>query len=234
MLYTGLLLGFLSSFHCIGMCGPIALILPVSKKSAFKKHIQILLYHAGRIFTYSLLGLLFGLVGKGFSLAGIQQQMSIIIGVAMVSFVVFPKISHRITYKIKPVTQVFNTIKLKLGLYLKKESFYALFLIGFFNGFLPCGMVYIALLGAVAIPEIPGAMSYMILFGLGTVPLLSALLYASDAFGKGFRAKLQKVIPVLVIFVGVLFILRGLGLGIPYISPMDNSLHLYANPQYCH
>lgn len=234
MIYAGLILGFLSSFHCVGMCGPIALILPVSKSSTTKKHIQIVLYHLGRITTYSLLGAIFGLVGKGLILTGIQQQLSIIIGLIMIAFVVFPKITSRISFQIKPVTRLINTIKIQLGLYLKKESFYALFLIGFLNGFLPCGMVYIALVGAIAMPEMIDSIMYMALFGLGTVPLLSILIYIKDSFSVKFRNKLQKAIPVFVIVIGVLFILRGLGLGIPYISPQESSLYLLNTPQYCH
>ncbi len=233
MIYTGFLLGLLGSFHCVGMCGPIALILPVSKESALKKSIQIALYHLGRITTYSLLGLIFGLVGKGLQLATMQQQISIAIGVIMIAFVVFPKITQLITFKASPLTHFFTQLKIQMGLYLKKESYYALFLIGFFNGFLPCGMIYMALVGAIAMPNISSAMLYMIVFGLGTVPLLSIVIYVKDAFSTTFRKKIKKVIPLVVILIGILFILRGLGLGIPYVSPKESNLYLFTNPTDC-
>lgn len=233
MLLAGLILGFLGSLHCIGMCGPIAMLLPLSTTNSTKKHFQILLYHLGRIFSYSLLGILFGVIGKGLFLTGIQQYLSISIGVIMILLVLFPKISYKITTTASPFTKLLNQIKLKLGLYLKKESFYAIFMIGFFNGFLPCGMVYIALVGAVAMNSVATAAAYMFLYGVGTIPLLSVLLYAKDAFSATFRLRLQKVIPIFVVLVGVLFIFRGLGLGIPYISPADNTLFLSTNPMYC-
>jgi sulfite exporter TauE/SafE len=129
---------------------------------------------------------------------------------------------------------VLNTLKLQLGLYLKKESYYAIFTIGFFNGFLPCGMVYLALVGAIAMGSLFESASYMFLYGLGTVPLLSILIYVKDAFSNAFRNQLQKAIPIFVVVIGVLFIVRGLGLGIPYISPADNSLFLSVNPKLCH
>lgn len=234
MLFAGFILGLLGSLHCIGMCGPIAMMLPLSKTNTTRKHVQIALYHLGRIVTYSILGALFGLVGKGLFLSGLQQYLSIVIGIIMIILVVFPKISHALTFKISPLSRVLNKLKLQLGLYLKKESYYAIFMIGFFNGFLPCGMVYIALVGAVAMSDSLTSALYMLLYGLGTVPLLSVLLYVKDAFSSKFRNKLQKVIPVFVIVLGVLFIFRGLGLGIPYISPEEQSLLLSTDPLYCH
>ena len=234
MLYAGFILGLLGSLHCIGMCGPIAMILPLSKTNATKKHVQILLYHFGRISTYSLLGALFGLVGKGLFLSGLQQNLSIIIGIVMIVLVVFPKLSHRITLRFSPFTRLLNKLKINLGLYLKKESYYSIFMIGFLNGFLPCGMVYIALVGAVAMTNSTTSALYMALYGLGTVPLLSVLLYVKDAFSSRFRNRLQKAIPVFVVILGALFIFRGLGLGIPYISPEEGSLFLSSNPMYCH
>lgn len=233
MILAGFILGFLGSLHCIGMCGPIAMLLPLSKTNTTKKHLQILLYHFGRIMSYSILGALFGVIGKGLFLSGLQQYLSIVIGIIMIVLILFPKISHTITTTASPLTKLLNSLKRQLGLYLKKESLYAIFMIGFFNGFLPCGMVYIALVGAVALNDVYSSVLYMTLYGLGTIPLLSILLYVKDAFSSTFRLRLQKAIPFFVIVVGVLFIFRGLGLGIPFISPADNSLFLSSTPLYC-
>ena len=75
---------------------------------------------------------------------------------------------------------------------------------------------------------------YMFLYGLGTVPLLSVLIYVKDAFSNTFRNQLQKMIPVFVVVIGVLFIVRGLGLGIPYVSPAETSLFISTNPKLCY
>jgi len=233
MLYTALILGVLGSLHCIGMCGPIALILPVSKVNKSKKRVQVFLYHLGRVTTYSFLGFLFGLVGKGLQLAGLHQKISIAIGVLMILLVLFPKIIQLLAFKSSPITLFFTQLKQKMGLYLQKESYYALFLIGIFNGLLPCGTVYMALVGAIAMPTLLQATLYMFLFGLGTVPLMSALIFIKDAFSTTFRSKIQKVIPVVVVVIGILFILRGLGLGIPYISPQESNLYIFTNPTSC-
>ena len=79
MLWTALVLGLAGSFHCIGMCGPIAFVIPVDRSSKSRMIFQIFLYNLGRIITYSLIGVLFGLIGKGLYLAGFQQRLSILI-----------------------------------------------------------------------------------------------------------------------------------------------------------
>ena len=91
MLYTAILFGLISSFHCIGMCGPIAMMLPVDRNNEAKKISQLSVYHIGRLFAYASLGLLFGMLGKGFFLAGMQQQLSITVGVLMIIITVVPE-----------------------------------------------------------------------------------------------------------------------------------------------
>ena len=85
MLWSSLIAGFTlvtaGSLHCIGMCGPLSLALPTWHLSKSKRFISLLLYQFGRIITYSLLGLIFGLAGRGFYIAGIQQLFSIILGI---------------------------------------------------------------------------------------------------------------------------------------------------------
>jgi sulfite exporter TauE/SafE len=66
------------------MCGPIAMMLPVDRNNQAKKVSQILTYHLGRLTAYASIGLVFGLVGKGLYLAGMQQKLSIVIGVLMI------------------------------------------------------------------------------------------------------------------------------------------------------
>ncbi|APZ47490.1 hypothetical protein BW723_14880 [Polaribacter reichenbachii] len=218
MLLSAIIFGLLGSFHCIGMCGPIAFMLPVDRQKPVKGFFQIVSYHLGRLFTYSLIGLLFGFLGKGFYLFGFQQQLSIIIGVLMILTIIFPKISHKLSLS-KKISTIILKIKSALGKELKKKGNDTFFTIGFLNGFLPCGLVYMALLGAIATSNAFLGSLYMFLFGLGTIPLMTAFVYLGNFTKISFRNKIQKVIPILVIFIGVFFIIRGLGLGIPYISP---------------
>ena len=233
MLYTALLFGLISSFHCIGMCGPIAMMLPVDRNNPVKKVTQIMSYHLGRISAYATIGFIFGLLGKGFFIAGIQQKMSIVIGILMITAIVIPeKVFARYNFS-KPLFRLISKMKQLLGSQFKKKSYQSLFTIGLLNGFLPCGMVYVALFGAIAMQSSSLGVLYMVLFGLGTIPLMSTVLYMDSFLSVAVRNKIQKAIPVVVALIGVLFILRGLGLGIPYISPTTMSLFVQANPD-CH
>lgn len=233
MLYTAFLFGLISSFHCIGMCGPIAMMLPVERNNPAKKVIQICTYHLGRLTAYGSIGLLFGLLGKGLFLAGIQQQLSIFIGIAMILVILIPeKIFAQYNFS-KSVYGWISKIKQNLGSHFKNKSFKSLFIIGLLNGFLPCGMVYVALFGAIAMQSAGFGVMYMLLFGLGTVPLMSLIVYVNSFLTVPIRNRIQKVIPYVGIVIGVLFILRGLGLGIPYVSPSNMSLFVQETAN-CH
>jgi hypothetical protein len=230
MLYTAFFFGLISSFHCIGMCGPIAMMLPVDQNNSTKKATQVLTYHMGRLTAYATIGLVFGLVGKGFFIAGIQQNLSVFIGIAMIAVVLIPeKIVAKHNFS-KPVFVLLSKIKTALGGQFRNKSYQSLFTIGVLNGFLPCGMVYVALFGAIAMQNAGFGVLYMILFGLGTVPMMSSVVYINSYLTLPIRNKIQKVIPYVAVLIGVLFILRGLGLGIPYVSPSNTSLFVQANP----
>jgi sulfite exporter TauE/SafE len=233
MLLTAFIFGLISSFHCIGMCGPIAMMLPVDSHNQAKKVTQILTYHIGRLTAYATIGLIFGLVGRGLYLAGFQQKMSIFIGVAMIVVILIPeKVFAKYNFS-KPVFKLISKIKATLGSQFKNKSYKSLFTIGLLNGFLPCGMVYVALFGAIAMQNEFYGVLYMILFGLGTVPMMSSVVYINSFLTISMRNKIQKIIPFVAVVIGILFIFRGLGLGIPYISPSDMSLFVQSSPN-CH
>lgn len=233
MLLSAVILGLLGSFHCIGMCGPIAFVLPVDRSNMLKQSYQIMLYHLGRLLAYTSIGLLFGLLGKGLMLSGFQQYLSIFLGLLMIVIVLIPvKVFNKYNFS-KPLYKHIGKLKSYLGLYLNKSSNKALFSIGFFNGFLPCGMVYMALIGAMATAEFYLGGLYMFLFGLGTIPMMSLAVVSRSFFSLQLRQKLQKAIPVFVILIGLLFVLRGMGLGIPYVSPKNVNLQVQNTPIEC-
>ncbi|KAA3625540.1 MAG: sulfite exporter TauE/SafE family protein [Flavobacterium sp.] len=219
MLWSGFILGLLGSFHCVGMCGPIAFVLPLDRKSKSRRFWQILLYHTGRIFTYSLIGLLFGFLGRGLYLFGLQQKISILTGVLMIGAVILAALSVKTSSLTNPLYSSISKLKNKLGVALKKKSPDTFLTIGFLNGFLPCGLVYMAVFGAVAAGDLFNGSLYMILFGLGTVPLMTTAVYFGNFLTLRLRQRIRKIIPVFVLVIGLLFILRGMGLGIPYVSP---------------
>jgi sulfite exporter TauE/SafE len=219
MLWSGFVLGLVGSLHCVGMCGPIAFMLPVSHDKPVKKALQILLYHLGRILAYAIIGLVFGLIGQSFMAFGYQQHISIAVGLLMIVLVLIPQ-RHIKPFKIfQPFYKFINGIKSELGKALKKKSLDTFFSLGFLNGFLPCGLVYMAVVGAFATKGLAESSLYMVLFGAGTIPMMSAVVYAQSFIKQHLKFNYKKLIPFAVVIVGLLFILRGMGLGIKYISP---------------
>lgn len=218
MIWAGFALGFLGSAHCAGMCGPIVLALPGSGRPLPSLIGGRVLYNIGRTVTYMFLGLIVGLIGAGASLAGYQQLISIIAGAMILAFALLPKKFYNRILHQSPAffNNAFGAAFKKL---MKNGSPGSLFGIGLINGLLPCGFVYLGLVGALAMGSLWGSVAFMGLFGLGTVPLLFAMSLLTRFMGAGFRQKLQRLLPVGAAILGILLILRGLSLGIPFISP---------------
>ncbi|SNZ01137.1 sulfite exporter TauE/SafE family protein [Flagellimonas pacifica] len=234
MLLSALALGFLGSLHCLGMCGPIAFMLPLDRENKVKKTIQLFIYHFGRLLAYGIIGVLFGLLGKGLYVFGIQQKLSIGVGVFMILLVVIPG-KYLNAYKFsRPIYSILGKVKSRLGVELKKKTPDAFLTIGFLNGFLPCGLVYMALLGAIALATPLQGGFYMVLFGVGTIPLMSLVVFSQGLFGNSLKSHVRKLIPVFVVLIGALFIIRGLGLGIPYVSPKLVQTNLASSAIECH
>lgn len=226
IVYTALVLGLLTGFHCIGMCGPIALALPLNKKSWGTRIFSALWYNIGRTITYAFLGAVFGILGAGFSLAGFQRWVSIIMGIFMVASVLFPKINHML-YRGTGDSKLMTGVKKQLAKYFQQASYKSLFITGLLNGLLPCGMVYMALAGAIGVGSLQGAVLFMIMFGLGTIPMMFLLSMLGNFATLKLKHAINKVIPFIVIIVGILFILRGLNLGIKFLSPPAKKLEIH-------
>jgi len=219
MLWSAFILGLLGSFHCVGMCGPIAFMLPVDRTNSIKKISQISTYHIGRILAYSTMGLFFGLIGKNLYIFGLQQQLSIAIGIIMIVIALIPYKTINKYNASKPLNRLISKVKSKLGSALKKKTADTFLTIGFLNGFLPCGLVYMAVFGSLVSSSISEGILYMTLFGLGTIPLMTSAIYLGKFLNTTIKQRIRKAIPIFVIIIGTLFIIRGLGLDIPYLSP---------------
>jgi len=219
MLWSAIIFGLLGSFHCVGMCGPIAFMLPVDRSNSTRKVFHIFSYHFGRLLAYSSIGLVFGLIGKGLYLFGIQQKLSIVIGVLMIFTVLIPVKTFNKYNLSKPLYKLISAVKNNLGKALKKKTADTFLTIGFLNGFLPCGLVYMAVFASLAMQNALYGSLYMALFGLGTIPLMTTAIYLGKFLNSTIKQRIQKAIPVFVVIIGLLFIIRGMGLGIPYLSP---------------
>jgi len=202
-------LGLVSSLHCAGMCGPLALALPTRDLRPVRRARAWGLYHGGRILVYTLAGVIFGLFGRGVYLAGWQQQFSILLGVAIIALALLGR------FRPFGLVSMQRTIT-RLWTAPGRAKF---FLLGMANGLLPCGMVYLAIAGALTRTRVYESAGFMTCFGLGTLPLLLTLQHTGNRLTFPARARLRRAIPVLTIAIGLLLILRGLDLGIPFLSP---------------
>ena len=231
---TAFTLGLLGSLHCIGMCSPIALSLPVNNGTIFKRIIAALLYNSGRAITYLAIGALIGLLGKGFSLIGIQQIVSIALGSLILLSYIIPDVFAKTTF-IAHYNKWFYAIKTSISFLFKQKSLSAMFVIGALNGLLPCGLVYMAIASALALGSIQESAVFMLFFGLGTFPMMVSVVLLKDFIGVRFRLGINKAIPTIMMVMAVLLVFRGLNLGIPYISPkLDNNKELTCHQASSH
>ena len=224
---SALLLGLLGEVHCVGMCGPIALILPVDRNNKWKMSIQLLLYHGARILAYGTMGLLLGFLGKGLQLAGLQQKISLLFGIIMILVALFPSVQGKINARLPGFwIRFIGRIKHGMNTYLRRKSYQSFFVLGFLNGYLPCGLVYLAMVGALATGSPWQGAIYMMVFGLGTTPALMLITWLQSMFSVRLRNRLNKLIPYAVALVGLLFVLRGLNLHIMFLSPGKEMLQV--------
>ncbi len=221
--WTAFTIGLLGSLHCIGMCGPIAFALPLKRDSQAAVVSGSLLYNFGRLFTYFIIGCLFGLLGKGFALAGYQQALSIIVGVGMIMSIALPMVHRNKMHNLPGLNSWLGRVKGNLGKRLGRTSHFNLWIIGLLNGLLPCGLVYMGVAGSLAMATPFDGGIFMLSFGAGTLPLMLTVSILGNKISINLRSKVRKAIPVFVFFIGCLFILRGLNLGIPYLSPKINT-----------
>ncbi len=215
-LWTALILGLVGGLHCAGMCGPLALALPRGPEhGSLSFLLGRLAYNTGRIVTYCGLGLVFGALGKTLWMAGVQRWTSIALGLLLLSGLAF---SRKMALW-RPVTLLVQKLKFGMSGLLRQRSFVALGTLGMLNGLLPCGLVYVACAGAAATGGFMTGLEYMAAFGLGTVPVMFAISASGRLIPPTLRLKLSRAIPISVFLLATLLILRGMSLGIPYVSP---------------
>ncbi len=217
---AGLTFGFLGSFHCIGMCGPIALSLPRKFPDRSYFIFSRLTYNAGRIITYTFLGILVGLFSRVISISGYQQGLSIAVGTLILLTLSWKRMRNVLNNLESLPNKLINNTTGQIKKLFTNGSLASLFLIGFLNGFLPCGFVYMALATAVTFGAVEKSVLFMTGFGFGTVPAMLGVSLAGGLISAAFRRKLQKISPYFIAIVGTILILRGLNLGIPFISPV--------------
>jgi len=219
LIWTALIMGLVGNLHCLGMCGPIALAVPIKKSTTLSKLFSILLYNGGRLFIYSIFGAVFGLFGEGIVLAGFQRYLSLILGATIILAVLFPFLTKKANLFNAPIFGFVARLKASFHKHFSSRTYRSIFIIGLLNGLLPCGLVYMAVAGAIAAGTWQMGMLYMFVFGLGTLPAMMLLPYFGQFINGKIRSRFIKLIPITMFLFGVLLLLRGSNLGIPYLSP---------------
>jgi sulfite exporter TauE/SafE len=218
---AALLMGLAGSLHCVGMCGPLIGMMPYNRSSRWKFFVTKSLNHLGRLTTYTLLGALFGLMGKALVSAGLQQWLSIVSGVLILLMVLWPKQWKSLSPK-SFIYRFTAWVKSKFSTLLKERSPRTLFMLGVLNGLLPCGLLYMALAASISTGSAPRAAFFMFLFGIGTIPALTLVGIFANTLKQKYSFSFVKISRVLLVVTALLLIVRGSNLGIPYLSPKVN------------
>lgn len=206
-------IGFFGSVHCVGMCSPLIFSVPTFKTQRFFMFTDKLVYQLGRVFTYTLLGFIFGLIGQQIWVSSLQNSLSVLTGI----FILIAGLMRVFQYSPKISLPLFASVNALL-LYAYQHRANHL-IIGILNGFLPCGLVYMALAGALNVGGGVASATYMFWFGLGTTPLVLLAAVGVGFLQPYYKLLNARVLPVFMIVLGVWFVLRGLQLNIPYLSP---------------
>ena len=216
---AGFFMGAVGSLHCIGMCGPLAMALPLGNRNTGSRLYGGVLYNLGRVLTYSWLGLVLGLAGGFLITPEIQSTISIAFGAAILLFLVLPApVKRSLTQKVQTKGFLFS-LRTQLGKLLSTPTHSSLFGIGMLNGLLPCGMIYLALTSSFLTGSVLNGGMFMAAFGLGTFPAMVSAVFFGSFLSQKVRLHLRRTIPIFLAFMAALLVLRGLNLGIPYISP---------------
>ncbi|HEY1056586.1 MAG TPA: sulfite exporter TauE/SafE family protein [Emticicia sp.] len=223
MLYSAFMIGLAGSLHCMGMCGPISMLLPGDKSKRGRYILGRLIYNLGRIFTYSILGLLIGLVGEQIALFTSQKALFIIVGSLILLAFILPARWLKSLDVLPYVSRLSNFIKSTLSVFYKKHTLFAQLVFGVLNGLLPCGLVYAALSGAFLMSEAWESVLFMALFGLGTLPMMLGFAFLGNNLRKLIHFKPKVVYTCSYIILAIWLIFKGVNL------PANNFAHHDAN-----
>lgn len=203
MWFTALVLGFAGSLHCVGMCSPLAM------AATMNGHVLLnrFLYNAGRIFTYSLLGVIVSATGTGLSVSGFQYPLSVILGVLLLIIGITGVSAVNIPWITPVLHKIASVLKSAFAKYLVRKTYCATMMLGALNGLLPCGLTFLALTYCVILTPLDG-FSFMLLFGAGTLPAMFGLAYLINNIVRRFHWSMRKVTTVLLIVSGCLLIAR--------------------------
>jgi sulfite exporter TauE/SafE len=221
--YLALSMGLLSSFHCIAMCGPIALALPVQKGNRLQQFAGLAFYNIGRTFTYAALGIALGSLGYSFAWIGYLRYLSIFSGILMLLYVLWPS---RLDFYLHPPKfwqKFIQHLKRQMGEMLRSRKTGSWFILGILNGLIPCGLIYLALISSIATGNAFSGGLYMMMFGIGTLPAMMAVGFFKQWFSTSLRSSVRKLTPIMLAIAGILLVMRGILIQYPVNNATNSS-----------
>lgn len=232
MIYIAFTLGLFGSLHCLGMCGPLAFsLLPGIQEKSSKNVVRAVSYNAGRVISYVTMGMLVGLFGGLFNLSGLQKPLGISLGIVLVIMFLFSFDIEKLLFRSSSYSKLYSKYSTYLSKVIGKLKRQPPLLLGMLNGLIPCGLVYLALAGALTSGGVLSGGQFMMWFGLGTFPAMFLLLVSFSLLDLKRRLNFRKVFAFLQLFVGVFLIYRAVHIEIPAdLSLIDAML----NPVMCH
>lgn len=207
MFITALVIGFLGSLHCAGMCSPLAMAVTNMSKPAF---INRFTYNGGRILSYGLQGVVAASIGSIFEFTGIQDALSITLGTLLIVAGFTGMTSINIPILTAGIQRMTTFIKIRLSDFIKRKTKVALIATGMLNGLLPCGLTYMALTFCLTITHPLDGFLYMLVFGLGTLPVMLGLTSVVQLLMTRVNLNFRKLTTITMVVLGVLLITRSL------------------------
>lgn len=232
MIYVAFTLGLFGSLHCLGMCGPLAFsFLPGINERSLSTTIRISMYNLGRVASYIILGLLFGWFGGLINFSGLQKPLTITVGLVLIVLFLMSLDLEKLLFKFPWYRKIYSMYSKFLSSQLNGLARKSSFLLGALNGLIPCGLVYLALAGALTSGDIFSGAKFMLFFGLGTFPAMFLLLLSFSLMDFKKNIRIKKVFAFLQLFVGIFLIYKAFIVDIPKDLSLIQSM---VNPLICH
>lgn len=224
LITAAFLIGFLGSMHCVGMCGGLVTTLAMSRSNIWWS--GLISYQLGRILTYTFFGLIAGMIGMAITqvnwFADMQRGLTIVAGILMIVFG-FNLAGWLADPLVNLVSKFTKFVGLTKWIHAATSSRMPMswFMVGLFNGLLPCGLVYAGLALSLSSGNIVLSAGMMFAFGLGTVPAMMFVPTILKSASPKTRGWVLKVAAILLIAMGIFTMIRGSSL-MHSMHDMDN------------
>ncbi len=205
MWLTALIMGLAGSLHCAGMCSPLAMTITSMNSPAISNR---LLYNAGRILTYGILGASVATMGLILPLPKFQNILSITLGIILITMGVTGISGLRIPLLTISIIKFTNLIKNIFSKFIQQKHRGSLLLLGALNGLLPCGLTFLALTFCITLATPFQGFIYMLLFGAGTLPVMLGFISLLQFLTRKLNFNIKAVTKGMLILSGLLLVVR--------------------------